>query len=132
MILVAEDDADLRLALKLRLLANGYRVVEAADGMTALSQVHEFKPNLILLDLGMPRGDGFSVMDSLNKHENTASIPVIVLTGRDRNGSLDPSLDSGARAFLQKPVQNVRLLALIQRELHGGHNYEKPKSAQTV
>jgi CheY-like chemotaxis protein len=122
-ILIADDDPDLRLALQLRLSVNHYFVVHASDGRSAIARARDSNPDLILLDLGMPAGDGFSVIDLLKANAKTASIPIVVLTGRDRRGNVNPALDGGARAFLQKPVENSRLLGVIQRELRAGFRY---------
>jgi len=80
-------------------------------------------PDLILLDLGLPAGDGFSVIESLKADERMASIPVIILTGRDRASSFDRALKAGTDAFLQKPVENTRLLAVIRQALAPWHAY---------
>jgi CheY-like chemotaxis protein len=122
-ILVVDDDPELRLALELRLKANGYAVALASDGTTGVTQTQLHRPDLILLDLGLPAGDGFSVMESLKKDTSTSSIPVIVITGRDRASNLDRALKEGVYTFLQKPVQNVRLLALIGQALAPWHPY---------
>ena len=121
-ILVVDDDPDIRLSLDVRLTSKNYEVVLAEDGATALSQAAQQSPDLILLDLGLPAGDGFSVMKGLQANNRLSSIPVIVLTGRDVRPNKLRAFDTGARAFAQKPVDNLRLLALIQQVLNGmGH-----------
>jgi len=122
-ILVVDDDPELRLALELRLKANGYTVALAGDGAASIAQTRLHMPDLILLDLGLPAGDVFSVMESLKAEKGMASIPVIVLTGRDRSGNFDRALKAGIDAFLQKPVQNARLLAVIRQALAPWHAY---------
>ena len=122
-ILVVDDDPEIRLALELRLKANGYMVALAEDGEASLVQTRLHTPDLILLDLGLPAGDGFSVMESLKADKRMASIPVIILTGRDRASNFDRALKAGIDAFLQKPVQNTRLLAVIRQALAPWHAY---------
>ena len=72
------------------------------------------KPDIVILDLGLPAGDGFSVLERLKVNESLSSIPVIVLSGRDRVGNWDRALKAGAKTFLQKPVANDKLLAVIR------------------
>jgi DNA-binding response OmpR family regulator len=114
-ILVVDDDPDVRLSLHVRLKANDYNVVFAVDGVSGISEARRHMPDLILLDLGLPAGDGYSVLKRLRANDNLALIPVIVVSGRDRNASRDPSLEAGARMFLQKPVDNGRLLSAIRQ-----------------
>jgi two-component system KDP operon response regulator KdpE len=123
-ILVVDDDPDMRLALQIRLKANGYDVHYAANGAGAISEARKHRPDLIVLDLGIPDGDGFVVLDVLKKNFNLSSIPVIVLSGRDRRANEERVLNAGGRAFLQKPVQTNEFLAVIRHTLNETH----PKS----
>jgi DNA-binding response OmpR family regulator len=75
-------------------------------------------PDLIILDMGLPAGDGFVVLDRLQQSATLASIPVIVLTARDPQSSRDRSLKAGASAFLQKPADNNELLSVIRTTLN--------------
>src|ERR1700685_3022496 len=86
-ILIIDDDPDLRQGLKLRLRANHYDTVHAVDGDSALTQAHKEQPDLIILDLGLPAGDGFVVLDRLHNDDRLCDIPVIVLTARDPQSS---------------------------------------------
>ncbi len=116
-ILIVDDDPDLRQALKLRLRANHYDTVHAADGYSAIAQAHKEQPNLIILDLGLPAGDGFVVLDRLQHDDKLSNIPVIVLTARDPEGSEQRALQAGAAAFFQKPADNAELLEVIRATL---------------
>jgi DNA-binding response OmpR family regulator len=107
----------MRQVLQIRLRANGYDVHCAEDGVGAISEARKHAPDLIVLDLGLPAGDGFVVLDRLKINLNLSSIPVIVLSGRDRRENQERALNAGARAFLQKPVRNTEFLALIQHTL---------------
>jgi len=113
-ILVVDDDPDVRLALQVRLNANHYDVVCAGDGVTSISEAQKQKPDLMILDLGLPAGDGFSVLQRMKANEKLASIPVIVLSGRDRVDNRDRAIKAGAKTFLQKPMEHGKLLAVIR------------------
>jgi DNA-binding response OmpR family regulator len=116
-ILIVDDDPDVRLGLQLRLTANHYEVIFAADGVASIAEARKHMPDLMILDLGLPAGDGFSVLERLKANEKLSSIPVIVLSGRDRVGNRDRAIKAGARTFLQKPMANETLLAVIRAVL---------------
>jgi DNA-binding response OmpR family regulator len=116
-ILIVDDDPDLRQALRLRLRANQFETVHACDGYSAIAQAYKEHPNLIILDLGLPAGDGFVVLDRLQKDDKLSTIPVIVLTARDPQSSERRALDAGAAAFFQKPADNTELLDVIRATL---------------
>lgn len=116
-ILIVDDDPDLRQALRLRLRANRYETISAADGYSAIAQAYKEHPSLIILDLGLPAGDGFVVLDRLQKDDKLSNIPVIVLTARDPQSSERVALESGAAAFFQKPADNAELLNVIRATL---------------
>ena len=116
-ILIVDDDPDLRQALRLRLRANQYDTVNACDGYSAIAQAYKEHPNLIILDLGLPAGDGYVVLDRLQKDDQLSNIPVIVLTARDAQSSERMALQSGACAFFQKPADNAELLDVIRATL---------------
>jgi DNA-binding response OmpR family regulator len=113
-ILVVDDDPDVRLSLQTRLTANQYDVISAGDGVASIAEARKHAPDLMILDLGLPAGDGFSVLERMRVNGRLSSIPVIVLSGRDRVGNWDRVLKAGARTFLQKPVSNDRLMAVIR------------------
>lgn len=114
-ILIVEDDCDIRLGYHIRLKANNYDTFFAADSVTSMTEARKHQPDLIILDLGLPAGDGFLVMERLKSNTYLAAIPVIVVTGRDPFANRERALRAGAKAFLQKPVNNYELLAVIQR-----------------
>jgi DNA-binding response OmpR family regulator len=116
-ILVVDDDPEMRLALLVRLKANNYDVACASDGVSGISETRKCSPDLIILDLGLPAGDGFTVLERLRAVDTFAAIPVIVLSGRDRAANQDKALQAGARMFLQKPVQTSFLLSAISQAL---------------
>ncbi len=116
-ILIVDDNEDLSKGLRIILRAHDYVTAMAADGVSAISQAKNEKPDLILLDLGLPAGDGFKVMERLSNIESLASIPVIVLSAKDAATNKEKALKAGARAFLQKPPDNAELLGSIKRLL---------------
>jgi len=120
-ILVVEDDADVRLGYQILLKANHYDTFFAADSASAVSEARKHQPDLILLDLGLPAGDGFVVLERFQANMNLAVIPVIVVSGRDLQGNREKALKAGAKAFVQKPWNDTELLTLIS-ELLGEPN----------
>ena len=123
-IMIVDDDQDLLRGLNIRLNASGYKVVFASDAIMAISVVRKEEPDLIILDIGLPGGDGFKVMERLSVMANLATIPIIILTGQDSFGNEERALTGGAKAFLQKPVDNDLLLSTIRKAL--GHDIETP------
>ena len=116
-ILIVDDDPDLVLGLTVRLKANGYSVVSAGDATSGLQCNREQKPDLVILDLGLPGNDGFSVLEQMKKSPNGPSPPTIVLSGRNALGNKDRAVQAGAFAFLQKPPDNGVLLSAIRLAL---------------
>ena len=116
-ILLVDDDKDVLRALSMRLKANGYGVVFAGDGIAAVSVARNEVPDVIILDIGLPGGDGFTVMERLGSILPVAQVPVIILTARDISGNEARARAAGAIAFLQKPVDNDVLLETIQEAL---------------
>jgi DNA-binding response OmpR family regulator len=112
-LLVVEDDADVRLGYHLLLKAHHYDTFFATDAMSAVSEARKQEPDLIILDLGLPAGDGFVVLERLRANPNLAMIPVLVVSARDVRVSRDRALREGARAFLQKPWNDSELLGVI-------------------
>jgi len=116
-ILIVEDDPDVREGIHVRLKANHYDTVFAADALSVINETRKHLPDLILLDLGLPGGDGFVVMERLKRIPALALIPIIVVSARDVRANQERALKAGAKAFLQKPVDNAELLAVIRQAL---------------
>ena len=112
-ILVVEDDADVRLGYHVLLKANHYETFFAADSTSAVSEARKHKPDLIILDLGLPAGDGFIVLERFRANTHLAVIPVIVVSARDLQGNKERALKAGAQAYVQKPWNDDELLALM-------------------
>ena len=113
-IMVIDDDANIRAVLKLRLERSAYAVQMARDGTEALSMVLPNPPDLIILDLLLPKIDGFEVLRNLKSNRLTADIPVIILTARVNPTSRNRSYALGAARFLAKPFSPRKLVAEIE------------------
>lgn len=114
-ILVVDDDEDIRLALRARLRASGYRTLWAEDGGQALEVARRARPGLVLLDLGLPDEDGVSVLQRLRALRD--DLPVVVLTARDEDRGAEACARAGAATYLQKPVETRELLGAIRSAL---------------
>jgi DNA-binding response OmpR family regulator len=118
-VLLVEDEAPLRGVLRELLEREGYNVVEAADGVAALDAVDRAAPGIIVLDISLPRLDGYGVLKRLRSRPATASLPVIVLTAHGDEESEVRVFESGADDFLTKPFRpralGARLRALLKR-----------------
>lgn len=116
-ILVVEDDADVRLGYGILLRAHRYETCFAADAQSVLKVARKELPDLILLDVGLPAGDGFFVLNRLANNTALSHIPVIVVSARDHPHNAARAMKAGARAYVQKPWDDDALLALIRQEL---------------
>jgi two-component system KDP operon response regulator KdpE len=116
-VLVIEDNREHLMALAIRLKIHGYDVVSAGDGVTAISTVKKELPDAILLDLGLPGGDGFVVLERLRSMSPTVATPVIVVTARPPETNKREAMKHGVAAFLQKPVRTEELLVALRQAL---------------
>ena len=116
-ILLVEDDKDTVRAVAIRLKSQGYDLIVAADAIAAVSTARKEKPDLIILDLGLPGGDGFAVIQRVKSNYDLMLVPIIVVSARDPLLNEARALEAGAEAFLQKPVENADLLATVERAL---------------
>ena len=126
MILIVDDDPDVRHGMHVRLKANHYDTVFASDALSALAEARKHEPDLIILDLGLPAGDGFVVMEWLKAIPALAMIPIIVVSARDVRAYKAHAVQAGAKAFLQKPVDTAEFLAVIRRALGEPARPERP------
>lgn len=116
-VLVVEDDPDLREGLAVQLEAKGFEVLQAADGLGAVAMASKEQPDVMLLDLGLPAGDGNLVLHRLQERDDTANIPVIVVSAREPIDNANRVVQEGARMFLQKPVENDLLMRALETVL---------------
>jgi DNA-binding response OmpR family regulator len=121
-ILVVDDDADACVFFHKVFKKQGWHTEFAIDGLSAISQARKWKPDLIVLDLGLPAGDGFTVMQRLKSNITFTLIPIIVISSRSASSSESRVLAVGAKMFVQKPVDADRLVALVHdvMELRSG------------
>jgi two-component system, OmpR family, KDP operon response regulator KdpE len=110
-IIVIEDEAQIRRFLRTTLSAEGYRIIEAETGKQGLTEAATRKPDLIILDLGLPDMDGVEVMKALRAW---SSVPVIILSARSQESDKISALDAGADDYLVKPFGVGELLARIR------------------
>lgn len=109
--LVIDDEIQIRRLLKISLEASGYRVYEAATGEAGLAEAAQRRPDIVILDLGLPDMDGVSVLKRLREWSN---VPVVILSVRDRDDEKIAALDNGADDYLTKPFSTGELLARLR------------------
>lgn len=114
LVLVVEDDEKTRRLLGHVMHKGGYRVALAEDGIKAAGVLKKARPDLIVLDLRMPRMDGFQLLGLLQRFKSAASIPVVVLTASDSPIDLDRALQLGVADYLQKPISPKALLLKVR------------------
>jgi len=110
-VLVVEDDEEIAQVLQRSLRLEGYEVKLALDGQVALDVAGAFNPDLVILDLGLPKVDGIEVAKQLRAHDD---VPILMLTARDAVESRVEGLDSGADDYLVKPFERQELLARLR------------------
>src|SRR4030042_2049749 len=116
-ILIGDDERDIVKVLVIRLESSGYEVIAAFDGAQGVFMAHKEQPDLIILDIRMPAGDGFSVAERLKRSTHTWTIPIIFLTGSPEREAEGKAMDLGARFFIKKPYDPEELLDAIKRAL---------------
>jgi DNA-binding response OmpR family regulator len=125
-ILIVDDDPDVLKSMHIRLKANHYDTFFASDAISCIAEARKVEPDLVILDLGLPAGDGFVVMERLKGVPSLASIPVIVVSARELHLNQKRAMQAGAKAFLQKPVNNSELMAVIRQTLGEPAKQENP------
>lgn len=113
-ILVADDEKEIRDLLRLYLEKDGYQVAEASDGREALSLLEQGETDMALLDIMMPRMDGYNVLKKLRE---TSNIPVMILSAKDRDTDKILGLDLGADDYLAKPFNPMEAMARINSNI---------------
>ena len=116
-ILLVEDEPDFRMALRLRLEANGYEVLEAVDGAEGLEIARSQKVDLLVLDVMLPKMDGYKVARFLKFDEKYRRIPIIMLTARSQKTDRDTGLSVGADAYITKPFKPEELIETMTKLL---------------
>lgn len=116
-ILIIDDSAETRLLLSLRLKAQGYRTVFAADALEAITRARQAQPDAILLDLGLPGSNGFLVLERLKAISTLAQIPVIIVSAEEPAVAQAKAFAIGAAAYLQKPLAQCTLVETVEKVL---------------
>ena len=116
-ILIVDDEEDLVMMLKMRLEAAGYQTVAAHDGQAALEATRKEKPDLIILDLMLPKIDGYKVCRLLKFDEKYKNIPIIMFSARAQDADKELGEEVGANAYITKPFEPQVLLAKIHELL---------------
>ncbi len=116
-VLIADDQRSLRLLLRATLGRGGFRVLEAADGAEAVETARRERPDLVLLDVGMPRLDGLAACRMLKADPATANIPILMLTARAQQADRDEGIEAGADAYFTKPFKPSELQAIVSQAI---------------
>lgn len=124
-VLVIDDEPQIRRLLRVTLEANGYEVVDAATGQDGIAQAAQCRPEIILLDLGLPDLDGVEVLKRIREWSR---VPVIILSVRDRENDKIAALDAGADDFVTKPFGSGELLARVRTTLRRS----QPQAAEAI
>jgi DNA-binding response OmpR family regulator len=118
-VLVADDEEDIRMLVTFRLKRAGYDVLEASDGEQALRLATERFPDVAVLDVMMPKLSGFDVLGQLRSNEATSELPVILLTARAQPADVERGLAAGANDYVTKPFSpeelRGRVASLLER-----------------
>jgi DNA-binding response OmpR family regulator len=125
--LVVDDESDIVQVLRFGLEAAGYIVESAADGQEGLRKARELEPDLILLDLMLPKLDGYKVCRLLKFDERYRHIPIVILSARNQGKDKELAMETGANSFLTKPQKFSDLLAHIEALLKSGSTRAAPR-----
>jgi two-component system alkaline phosphatase synthesis response regulator PhoP len=123
-ILAVDDERHIVRLIQVNLERAGYQVVTAFDGPEALKKVDAEKPDLVVLDVMMPKMDGFEVLKRLQANPETRDIPIIMLTAKAQDADVFRGWSSGVSAYLTKPFNPLELLTFIKRIFSGYDEYE--------
>jgi two-component system, OmpR family, alkaline phosphatase synthesis response regulator PhoP len=116
-ILAVDDEVFIRRLIEVNLQRAGYRVTTANDGQEALERIREERPDALVLDVMMPRMDGFELLQRLKADPTTAGIPVLMLTARAQDADIFKGWQEGVHCYLTKPFNPLELLTFVRRIL---------------
>ena len=118
-VVVVEDDASLRRLLEMRLGAEGHTVRLAEDGSAGLTLLHEWRPDVVVSDVMMPRMSGLSLCRAIRADDRLRDLPVILLTARPFDSDVQEVLDLGGISFMNKPFDAAALLVALDDSVRG-------------
>lgn len=116
-ILIVEDDKLISMALALRLKSKGYDVKVASDAVLAVTMAVKQPPDLIVMDISMPGGNGFMVAERIQNLTPTIGVPIIFITASKKPGLKEKAMELGAVGFFEKPYEDAQLVGAIQEAL---------------
>ncbi|MEP7338891.1 MAG: response regulator [Acidobacteriota bacterium] len=117
-ILIAEDDDNNRIPLKMMLKMNGYEVIEACDGQQALDYIQRDKPDLVLMDISLPVIDGLEVTRLIRREAELQTLPIIFISGYENQETLDRVKACGGTGYISKPIEFDDLKQMIEKHLN--------------
>ena len=118
-VLVVDDEWRTREMLRMFLELEGYEVFEAEDGLDAIEKASLYNPDVMVLDVMMPRMDGITACKNLRADKKTADLPIIMLSGKTQEQAIREGLDAGATAYMTKPMSHNELLDNIRAAING-------------
>jgi len=116
-ILVVDDELDMLMVIKLRLEASGFEVITATDGLEGLNAARKDNPDLIVLDIMLPKMNGYKVARFLKFDEEYKKIPIVMLTALGGEEDRTTGIETGADAYLTKPFETEQLLSAVRKFL---------------
>jgi DNA-binding response OmpR family regulator len=123
-VLVVDDQPHIVRLIQVNLQKEGIQVLTASDGVEGIEQARAAKPDLVILDVIMPRKDGFEVLREIKSDPNLVDTPVIMLTVKTQNADIVEGLKEGAELYLPKPFHPKELVSLVKRVLEGDVSHE--------
>ncbi|MFB3880642.1 MAG: response regulator [Armatimonadota bacterium] len=131
-IMAVDDERHIVRLIQVNLERSGYQVVTAFDGTEALRKVETEKPDVIVLDVMMPKMDGFEVLKRLQANPETREIPVIMLTAKAQDADVFRGWSSGVSAYLTKPFNPLELITFVKRILSGQDDYDEGEKTWNI
>jgi two-component system alkaline phosphatase synthesis response regulator PhoP/two-component system response regulator VicR len=131
-IMAVDDERHIVRLIQVNLERAGYQVVTAFDGPDALRKANSERPDLIVLDVMMPKMDGFEVLKRLQANPETREIPIIMLTAKAQDADVFRGWSSGVSAYLTKPFNPLELITFVKRILSGYDEYDEGEKVWEV
>jgi two-component system alkaline phosphatase synthesis response regulator PhoP/two-component system response regulator VicR len=131
-IMAVDDERHIVRLIQVNLERAGYQVVTAFDGPEALKKADSERPDLIVLDVMMPKMDGFEVLKRLQANPETREIPIIMLTAKAQDADVFRGWSSGVSAYLTKPFNPLELITFVKRILSGYDDYDEGEKVWEV